>query len=397
MADTLVIRLSAPDADTCEWTVAGAADSGTLDQAAELTPGRRVVIVMPGADVLLTEVRLPARNRAKALAAIPWALEDRIVGDVEDQHFAVGPVSADGAWPVAIIERARMDACLALLAGAGIHAHAVLPAPLALTPPAEEGWTALEEATQVTLRTGRSAGLACEPELLDVVLAAEAVPARIDRYRVGDVDHADAWPPALADALAAGTAECIGHATELFTATVGSTAPINLLQGPYSRRERAGRHLRRWAAPAALAAVCLVIALAGGVVRYVELGARETALRQRIEQVFRDTFPDVQRVVNARSQMKTRLDAMRSGGHTTGFAEVLARAGSVMVERDDTRITGLTWRAGTLEIDLDAGGLQTLDRIQRALRDNGLNAEISGAERQDERVVGSIRITEQTG
>lgn len=397
MAETLVIRLSAPDSDACEWIVAGAADGGALAQAAEWAPGRRVVAVLPGADVLLTEVRLPARNRAKALAAIPWALEDRIVGDVEDQHFAVGSVSADGVWPVAVVERARMDAYLALLAGAGIHAHAVLPAPLALTPPAEDGWVALEEAQQVTVRIGRSAGLACEPDLLPVVLGAEAVPARIDRYCVGDVDHAAAWPQALVDALAAGTSHTVRHAADLFTATVGNAAPINLLQGPYSRRERAGRQLRRWAAPAALAAVSLVIALTTSVVRYVELGAREHELRQQIEQVFRETFPDVQRVVNPRAQMTTRLDAMRSGGHKSGFAEVLARAGSAMVGRKDTQVTGLTWRAGTLEVELDAGGLQTLDTIQRALQEKGLKAEISGAERRGERVAGSIRITEEAG
>jgi len=398
VAEQLLIRLSRAAHGDSHWRVVGASgpgavQQGRLEEAAAAASGRRVVLLVPGSDVLLTRVPLPVRNRARAAVAVPWALEDRLVADVEDLHFALGSTDAEGRWAVAVVARARLDAWLEEARAAGLDPQAVVPDPLALPTPPADAWTALEESDCVTVRTGAADGFACEPDLLADVVAARAVPEAIARRLAADAVPV-VWPAALAEASGVETLpQRLGDTLDAFDATAAGTTALNLLQGPYSRRERVGRALRRWRLPAALAAALVLVVTFQAGLRYAQLGRREARLRGEIEHVFRQSFPEVQRVVNATAQMRTRLDALRKGKQSgPGFSGTLAQAGAVIAATEGSRVQSLSWQNGVLEVKLDAGNLQDLDRIKRGLEDRGLNTRISGAERKGKRVSGRLRI-----
>jgi len=398
LSGTLVLRLEAPDSDHCAWQLADGSDAasfgrGSLAEAADAAPGRRVVLLVAGTDVLVTRVQVPARSRSKALAAIPWALEDRLIDDVETLHFAVGPADDQGFWPVAVIARERFDTYLAAVRGAGIEPHSVTAEQLALPQPDDDVWTVLEEAGRVTVRTGVYTGFACEPELLSGVARAHPQPSRLQRLASHDApptDWSEAWaqPPEAADA-----ADTIEHPVAAFDA---ANTGIELRQGPYSRRQRMGRVARQWRLPAALAVASLVLIAADTAADYVGLGQREAQLRGRMEQIFRETFPDVQRVVNPRAQMSTRLESLRSGGDESRFADLLARTGQVVGGTEGATIERLRWRRDRLEIELQASDLQVLDQLRERIAATGLSANLDRAERQGDRVAGRIIIEEGT-
>jgi general secretion pathway protein L len=396
MAEVLLVRLEHPESSRCQWRVVGAeADDagrpGSLEGAAEAADGRRVVLLLPGHEILLTEAHVPARGRNKALAAIPWALEDRLIADVDALHFAVGRPDGDGTWPVAVIARATFDAYLETARAAGLDPRHVFPEPLALPPPDDGAWRALEDSTGAVVRTAAAGGFACEPELLHGVAAALPPPGHIERLRVRAAP-ALAWPGSLRAAVdAGGEPRPLEVGIGAFTAADGG---IDLLQGPYSRRERAGRVLRQWRPAAALAAALLIVVVAQAGVHYAALGAREAELRARIESIFRETFPEVQRVVNPRAQMTTRLESLRGGGSRSGFAQLLARSGEVVAGAEGVTLRELGWRGGQLELVLEAEDLQALDGLRRALAETGLRAELDQAERSGEQVNGVVRVAE---
>ncbi|MEX1080689.1 MAG: type II secretion system protein GspL [Halofilum sp. (in: g-proteobacteria)] len=397
MAAPLLIRIAPPGGEPCAWRAADTATaSGSLAEAAQAASGRRVLLLIPGSEVLLTTAQVPAKSRAKARAAIPWVLEDRLVAEVEDLQFALGEAVGEGVWHVAVIARARLDAHLSACRAAGIEPAAVVPEPLALPHPGDGGWTLLEEPQQVSVRSGDEAGFACEPDLLGVIASTLAQPERLERHRVGTAESQPDWSPALEDVIAA-SASPVEHRDALtaFDSEAADGA-LDLLQGDYSRTERSGRSLRRWRVPAAIAATLLVVILAEAVIAHWTLGQRETALRAEVEQTFRDAFPEAQRVVNPRAQMETRVEQLRGGGQS-GFAERLAQAGTVVSRENGARLTGLTWREGVLELELDAEGLQVLDSVQRALQEVGLNAEIAAADSAGEQVAGRIRLAAAGG
>lgn len=387
MGGDLIVRLPLTPDGECLWRDRDGVISGhgSLAAVAEAGAGHRIHLLVPGTAVLITRVAVPASQRNRALAAIPWALEDRLVDDVESLHFAVGERHDNGEWPVAIIARHVLDSWIEACAKAGIQPASMRPEPLALPAPATGEWVALEEPGQVIVRTADDGGFACESGMLALVAAALEVPHRIRRLSEAGVE----WPVALSAALE--PPERIDGPLAAFTGSGG----IDLLQGPYSQRERTGRHLRRWRLPAAIGAVLLAVIGAHLALEYAALGAREAQLRERLKATFQQTFPDVQQVRDPRAQMAARLRSLRDQGDTRAdFADLLASTGSVITERSGARLTGLTWRGRTLELEVEANDLQVLDRVQRGFTEAGLSAELRGADRGEDGIDGRITVSE---
>ena len=394
MTDFLLIRPEDRAARSWRWrsfdaSGEGAAGSGHLPEAAPLASGRRVVLLVPGESVLLTTAHVPVRSRTKALAAVPWALEDRLVAEVDTLHFALGDIGADDDWQVAVIDRQTLAGWLQAAHEAGLGPHAALPEPLALPEPEPGCWQALEEAGRVVCRTGRATGFACAAALLPSVADIAPVPERVDRSAVGDTDvH---WPEAVASRLA--PREDIAEPLQGFDPA--AAARLDLLQGPFSRGERLGRLWRRWRVPAALAAALLVLLVAHWGVSYRALVQRQAALEAATEQVLRAAAPDIERIVDPRVQLANRLQAARDAGAEgdDGLLAVLRRAGPVLEERDGVSLVALEWRNETLDLTVETDELAALDRLQRGLQGRGFAVELRAVEQGEDSVRGEVRVT----
>src|SRR5690606_33739670 len=99
--------------------------AGPIGAAASAAAGRRVFVLVPAVDVLLTSVTLPVRGTTKVLRALPFALEEQIAEDIEALHFAAGRVAADGKVTAAAVDREQLEAWLASLAAAGLDAQLI--------------------------------------------------------------------------------------------------------------------------------------------------------------------------------------------------------------------------------------------------------------------------------
>ena len=130
---------------------------GALSEAAAAAQGARVTVLVAGEHVLLAEAVLPGRNRQHLVRAAPYALEEQVVDDVENLHFAIGPRGADNRYVVAVVSRARMDRWVGVLRDAGIRADVMLPDMLAL-PVESDAWTVAEESPRLLVRTGAASG-----------------------------------------------------------------------------------------------------------------------------------------------------------------------------------------------------------------------------------------------
>lgn len=393
MTEFLYIRPEDPQARNWRWRSVdaggnGVAGAGALAEAAGLAAGRRVVLLVPGEQVLLTTVRVPLRSRVRAAAAAPWALEDRMVADVETLHLALGTADAEGEWSLAAVARERLDMYLQACDEAGLAPHLALPEPLALPLPEADQWTALETTGRVLCRTGATAGFACTPSLLPAVAGAFESPEAVVLVRLDE--PAVEWPAPLDQRLQVSATP--SDPLQAFAPEPDRHA-IDLLQGAYSRRERMGRVWRQWRVPAALAAALIALLAAHWLVVYRELGQREQALRTATEEILRGAVPDIGRIVDPRVQLKNRLDALQGNtGDESGLLTLLERAGPVLVQRDDVTLTGLDWRNRTLDLAVEAGELPVVDRLQRGLQEAGLTVELRGVQRDEDTVRGEVRI-----
>ncbi|MFQ5643203.1 MAG: type II secretion system protein GspL [Thiogranum sp.] len=395
MAETLLIRLAPAAQGFRDWLLideqgrgkgpvqSGAPDVGILNSV------RHVVVLVPGIEVTLLEVQVPGRNRQRVMRAAPFVLEEQLAADVEQLHFALGPGGGDSRYPVAVVERARMNDWQALLQAQGISASQWIPETLAV--PADGGWSLLVDGDTVLVRSGDHAGFAADAENLPALFAllhtTEQAPesARVFGSTVLDLEGVDL-----------DLVEDRSQPLELLARGYVQGPVIDLLQGAYSRREEWGRLLRPWKISAALLLAGIILAGVSTGLNYRHLAAQKEQLAAEIEAVYRKAFPSARRIVNPRAQMEQQLKKLqrKTGVGSTDFLVMLAETANVLRAAKGISVRGASYRDGRLDLDLLADNLQILDKLKQDLNSGGhMTAEIQSATTEkDQKVKSRMRV-----
>jgi len=404
VSERLIARLTGSTPPAAEWAVtddrgtAGAVESGPIEALGQAARGRSVWVLVPGEDVLLTLATVPTRNRQRMLKALPYALEEQLAEEIEAAHLAVGPASSSGQLAVAVVARARLDGWLEVLRAGGVEPDRMLPETLAL-PRDEAGWRVLVEGRRALVRTGDAAGFAADRDnLLPLLRAAleeteAAAPARI-LVSGDDPSAADEIRAAAAD-LAGSVAADPEPASALTLLARGATRGplLDLLQGPYDRRGSIANWLKPWRAAAAVALLWLLVEAGLLINDYQHLKADQVALAEGIEAVFRETLPEVQKIVNPQVQMERALRSLQPTAGGDGFLQLLVETGEVLRGLPGSRLIAVGYRGGRLDLDLEVPDLQALDRLKQDLSQRGgLDTGIQTVTAKEGRVQGRLQV-----
>lgn len=375
MRDTLYIRLrdTAPDAPTAHAVVSSDPhDTGVsrisvfvrelpLDQVIALAAGRRVVVFVPGVDVRLTTVTVPARQPAKVLQAAPFVLEDQFAEDVDTLHFAIGVRQASGSFPIAVVTRSLVNEWLAPFLAARVRITALVPDTLAL-PWRDDGyWSVLPDAGQMIVRNGPYAGFSCVQDdfPLLLALAENGNEARL-RVLVARDDGNDYTRLERTLDLMPG----FDHPLEALVRNWKPAQSIDLLQGPYSQREDLDRYWRPWKRAAQLAAVALLLAAGLNIADSQRLKREVASLQATNEQTFRRLFPRETRIINLEAQVTQQLRLLQGGNAQAGLFDLMQSAASGLAENPGLTLRNIQFREGALYLDLSGSDLQVLERLR---------------------------------
>jgi len=402
MRNTLLLRKDPGNSDAWRWLrldsegqPQGSIHAGALADAASEATGQRVVVLVSGADGLLTRVNIPGRGgRQRLLRAVPYALEEQLSEEVDNLHFAVATMQEDDAWPVAVISKQFMNSLTADFLEAGLDVQQVIPEVLALPYNGDET-SVLVENDVALVRTGNSTGFAVDSDNLGIMLAARMTDEEATLPPLHLFVREDELRPDMAEYVGETRVEPFaGDPLNVFARGLDGSS-INLLQGPYSRTGDWTRLLRPWRATAALLVAGIIISNVVIGIDYFRLSRESDQLHAQIEQTFKEALPETRRIVNPRIQMQQQLDALqRRQGAGGGFLSLLSQSGSVLKGMQGVQVSGATFRAGRLDVDLTVSNLQLLDQLKQALMESGrLSVEIQSATTgQDQRVQSRLRI-----
>ncbi len=287
-----------------------------VSELAGIPRGDEVEAVLPAARVLFARLKLPKVSPATIRELLPFAVEDRLLGDPSHIHAVAGAKGTKGDTVVAVIDRNWLQAMLDALARAGIRPSRAWPES-ALLAGGRADWNLVWNPARGMLvdddgvaATFDHDGSAAFP--LALRLALDEAAARGERpqgIRV-HTEGAAALPDLERWTRESGVRFAPGSQWEKLAQAEPGPAAINLLQGEFSPR-RAGRtRLPR-------AAVILFLAIAGLQMCLVAIDAgrlrhERSTLEARREAIFRDAFPDARAVVDPDLQMKRNLAELRS-------------------------------------------------------------------------------------
>jgi general secretion pathway protein L len=355
-------------------------DSGMAADVAQLPAADEIWLVVPASRVLLSALTLSKRALRQLNGALGNALEDKLMLDPAQVHVALGKPEAGDVHPVAVIEIAWLEQALALCRRHGIEPLGAAPETLLWEAEVEPGhWSACWRDHQGYVRTGGSAGFALDdgdsatpPLALQLALAEarrrNAAPLGIALEAEPAVD-AEAWSRSL---------DC---PVRLLTLRADARAPaINLLQGPYASRRGGGwlaevvssANLARYRLAAGIALAALGVHVLGSLADWARLAQESRQLRAEMRQVFQETFPETQAIVDPSLQMQRQLADLRrargfleTGDFLHALGAVAGQVGGVEgLSYDNSRLTLEQPRATDLDglrVALGAQGYRVSD------------------------------------
>ena len=136
------------------WTM-----TGGMPVAVEHWDIGPAIVLVPSEDVLLLTVDLPVA-RAKRLAALPFAIEERIAAPLEGVHIALGAEVAPRCFLAGVVAAPLMRDWVAALDAADLGHAALVPDAAMLPVPPTGAWSVAVADGRVRVRTDTGGGFA---------------------------------------------------------------------------------------------------------------------------------------------------------------------------------------------------------------------------------------------
>ncbi|MGQ7846523.1 type II secretion system protein GspL [Granulosicoccus sp. 3-233] len=403
MSKQVIIYMPHVGEEAVQWAVSednGRLSSGieysTLPEVAEQVEGRRVTLILPADDVLLAEAVVPGGSQARALQAVPYALEDQVADDVDELHFALGQKGRDDRYPVAVISRQMMDAVLAQCEEAGLRPSQLIPEPLALpqlesTSPEIRAWTALLDGELAVVRLDGCKGFATDPGMAAMMLQGaraelpEDAGASLVMFSTTEAGTLDV--PASIDI----EQRPVDHRLALYASGLVTSPTINLLQGDYNPKRNFDNSWKPWRWTAVLAAGLCIALFAGKWLDVQRLKEQEAHLDNQIRQAFEQALPGA-RMQRPKSQIQAALEKLGNNS-TDGFTNRLSQIAASLATQPQTELKSIGYRNGRFDLDLNTDAVPTLDALKSELSRRGsLNMSVQSANRENNTVRGRVRI-----
>jgi general secretion pathway protein L len=394
MADWLLIRFTG-DPATVDYLTADAAGriveplrSGALTAAAQHAPGRRLCVLAPASDVLLTDAEVPARSGARIQQIVPYALEEQVAQDIESLHFAAGRRVGDSPRiPVAVVSRALMDGWLGQLREAGLVPECLYADSSLVPENPGQAVLVLSDGNVIARPSG------AQPVTLPLTALNEALellrPAGAPTPTFGgnglvvytgeaEWQQCGASIEALRADFEALSVQLLPQGPlGLFAQALASTSAINLLQGPYAPVSPLYGGLKAWRIAAALVLGLLVLHGVGSAAQLLLLRHSERRLDQSISETFEAAMPGEHNSSNARRRMEARLNSLQGSTDSTGLLAMLSAVAQARAGTAGTALQALSYRDGLLELQVTAPGADALDHVSQQLRTGGWQAELT--------------------
>lgn len=380
MSRTLFLRID-PTATEASWQLVengqlvGPTGHGKLSDARASARGVPVVVLVPAEDIFLDVMALPGKNRSKLRKAIPYAVEDQLIDDVDNLHFALSTHAQQGHYLVAAVESRMMDFWDKAMINAGIRVETMVPDVSALIAD-DNKWIVVLENTRAMVRTQDNlfaTDIASLPVMLENLCDSteENEQQEIMLYDCSNDDKAILLQ-AAAPRVKFHIAEAPQGIFEVIAQLYDPRHSVNLLQGEYNRQEGWRKQLKPWYSVAALLAIWLGWQLTLSIGAYIDLSKTSRQLISQMRTVHKQAFASAKTPAPGyeRSDMEARLKRLQKsqGRAAGGLSEMLVKTAPILKKAPGINVEGIHYLNGNLDIELTTKDTSQIDKLKNSLQ-----------------------------
>jgi general secretion pathway protein L len=330
-----------------------------------------VDLVFDASDVFITAIEPPKLSEGKLRLALPNLLEERLLADPADCHFAFSlprggtgttTIAAQPKMPVAVIDRGLLTRALDAVTESGYRVRSAYSEIYTVPPPAAGVLSVRVDGGRGIARSGTHDGFAFD-------VGSEVPPTLALAVRQLGVKRIHAYgreAPKVAEMAGTLGVQVDAHRDEVDLASTDGA--VNLLQGGFAQGGVMGSlmggavlpALSGRAARAALgwAAAAIVVAIAGMNIYYLKLDSESRAIRSQMEASFRSNFPQTTAVVDPIEQTKRQLADLRARSgipSANDFSVLNARTALLLSTAPVGSVAGMEYRDGALKVKFKPG------------------------------------------
>jgi len=421
VTETLFIRLGSQAHETIHWlAMAGVGTtepeitaSGEIKNAQQLSElsseaaQRQVQIFVPGCDVLLKRMQVPAKSNRAMRLAVPYMLEDSLAEEVEQLFFAYADLANDSDNNncfTAIVAHKQMQQWLSWLDDADIETKSILPDVLAM-PINENGWSAIaldgSAQQQVIVRQGLWQGFALDASAWQ--LQCQAFAQQQDADEVDEIEQQasidiQAYSPlAYSEKLAV---RAMPEELPLALMAQNQSSNLNrfnLLQGQYKIKESRSHASQQWLWVAGVAVFALLLSLGNKSAQLWQLNSELENVKEDIVASYQKAFPKTKRVrvSTIKSQLNRELALLGGVSDHQGFLAMLAKVQPAFAKVPALKPESLKFdgKRQELRIQATAKDYQAFEQFSVALTASNFTVKQGSQSNQGEQVTGSFSIT----
>ncbi|MEP6609337.1 MAG: type II secretion system protein GspL [Burkholderiaceae bacterium] len=363
-----------------------------------------VDLVFDSSDVFITAIEAPKLSEGRLRMALPNILEDRLLAESADCHFAFNvprggtgttTIAAQPKMPVAVMDRGILTRALDVFTEAGFKVRAAYSEIYTVPAPAAGVLSVRVDRGRGIARSATHDGFAFDltDDAVPPALALAVRQLGVKRIQVFGRDGARMSSMAKALNVQIDTSP---QEADLASTETG----VSLLQGAFAQGGMIGSFVggsrlslssRAVRVPLLWAAACVLVAVLGMNAYNLKLEGEEKTIRSQMETNFRSTFPEVTTVADTTVQTKQKLAELRARAgipSANDFSVLNARTALLLSAAPVGSVSGMEYRDGALKVKFKPGVADN-PGLQNSLRSAALQQGLAIRFEAD----GSARVT----
>ncbi len=359
-------------------------------------------LLLPGIKVVTRELEYSEKEKKHLRNLLPFQLEDSVVGDIDDLHFALGNAQR-GKVAVSYTDKEWLRKVFQQLGSIGLEISRCWSAPTVLplaTPasalvaserqvtvaeldgPAVATWIVALQDGAVNLRFGEQKGFTLPnghfATALSMLLSTQGVTDNLPNLvlRAASEEDLQVLSDLLPDNLVAHvSAKMVVDDWQLDF----EGRAIDLCQAEFSQRLPIERWLRMWRNMGFLALVTLAVYVAALMVQSYKLNRQNVEIRKQTEIIFRSVEPHAP-ADDPEKKLRIKLAALQPKAETGSVVKLLAGILPLVAANTDVTVKSIAYASdlGELNFNLQAHSFNSIDSLRQSIIGQGFNAELMG-------------------
>ncbi|ACT59150.1 type II secretion system protein GspL [Hirschia baltica] len=386
MGNCLVAFAKKDPGQSCDWRVVS--ETGTIHARGESAfedlssvKHDKFILVLKGQEIASFRTPLSAKSNAQLRSIAPFAIEDDVSAEIEDQHVSIAyGDTGTKRYTLSVITNEKMVYWSDTVKRAGLVATKIVPDYFCL--PIEDARISCANLVDRSVfrygHWGACFDTGFDSKLLDKIIASGVSQndniAELDQLSYRDFSEGGVDP---LDVLA------VQAVKEKFS----------LQQGQFEARNLGGKlDLKEWRLPVGLAAAAILAMAAFNFVEGIAFNREAKALQATIEADVKRVFPDVKRIVNPKAQLKT----LTSGnGEASAFLQLSGLISTGINDVDGISLDALRYDARRREIQASIvyEDYEQLTQFREIIENLGGTFREGGSRQIGNRRAGEITVT----